>query len=58
MNEEDCADAAWLRRTMAALAKLPIDPPPEREPVPVKKVDPNFYCTTCDSSYCTCKGES
>ena len=41
-----------MERLFQALDKIPLNPPPEREGP--DGLDPNFYCITCDSSYCTC----
>lgn len=58
MGEERKREEAWRDtwdiRLLATLAKLQLDPPAEREP---EKKDTNFYCTVCDSGYCTCKKE-
>ena len=41
-----------MERLFAALDRIPLNPPPIWE-CP-EEFDPNFYCITCDSSYCTC----
>ena len=40
-----------MQRLFAALNRLPLNPP---DPPEEDGRDPNFYCITCDSSYCTC----
>lgn len=38
-----------------ALYRIPIEPPQE---IPSEEPETDFYCTKCDSSYCTCKKET